>query len=231
MRRTFLSLVTFVAALGCSQLRATIYNDSIGDVFTGAGGGILDITSVEVTNNASDIFFTISLNGPIASPNDWGNYMVGIDSGPGGDTATPVGNPWSRPISMSGGMNYWLGSWVNGGGGAQLWTYSGSWSGPGAAAVESFGSQNFTIKASLAALGLSPGNSFNFDVYSSGADGNPGAIDSLSNPNQTINDWGVAYQNGPVSIYTVTPVPEPGLLSLVGLGGLILFQRVFRRRV
>ncbi|MFM8818595.1 MAG: hypothetical protein ACKOHI_12125, partial [Phycisphaerales bacterium] len=39
------------------------------------------------------------------------------------------GNGWGRPISMNspiGAMNYWLGSWVDGGGGAELRSFGGS---------------------------------------------------------------------------------------------------------
>lgn len=209
---------------------AAIYNDATGENFTGAGGGILDISSVEVTDTATDLIFKINLTGPIANPNDWGNYMVGIDSVVGGDTAAPVGNPWNRPITMSSGMDYWLGSWVNGGGGSQIWNYTTSWSGPVSGGI-SLDTSSLTITAPLLSLGLSAGQSFNFDVYSSGADGNPGAIDALANPNQTINDWGVAYDSGSlVYTYTVTPIPEPSALALIGLGGAVLARRLIRRK-
>lgn len=224
MKIRALALAVGLALASLNSVRATIYSDATGDTFF---GGILDIVQVEVTNSASDIFFTISLSASIANPNDWGNYMVGIDSVPGGDSSTPVGNPWSRPISMSSGMDFWLGSWVNGGGGRQLWQYSGSWSQINQTGV-SIGAQSVTFSASLANLGLNIGDTFNFDVYASGADGDPGAVDSLSNPNMTINDWNVPYQNGPVSSYTI--VAEPTAFALLGLGGLILLQRFVRRR-
>jgi hypothetical protein len=210
-----------------SGAQATTYNDATGDTFF---GGILDIASVEVTDNSTSLFFTINLNASISNPNDWGNYMIGIDIGAGGDTATPVGNPWNRPISMgAAGMDFWLGSWVNSGGGSQLWSYTGSWNNLSSAGV-TIGAQSVTITAPLASLGLSPGSTFNFDVYSSGADGNPGAVDSLSNPDQTISDWGNAYANGPVSQYTITAVPEPSAFALIGLGAIMLSRGWLRRQ-
>ena len=49
--------------------------------------------------------------------------MVGIDSVTGGATS---GNGWGRPISMSGGMDYWIGSWADSGTGQEVYHYSGS---------------------------------------------------------------------------------------------------------
>jgi hypothetical protein len=227
--KTTSSIASCLAALALSSapLQSAIYNDSVGDVFTGAGGGILDIVSVEVNNDLTDIFFTINLNGPIANPNDWGNYMVGIDSAAGGDSSTPVGNPWNRPIAMSGGMNYWFGSWVDGGGGRQLWEYDGGWSMINSAGV-TLGAQSLTFSATLADLGLSIGSTFNFDVYASGSSGDPGAIDSLANPNQTVGDWGDPYVSSMVVQYTV--IPEPTTAVLLGFGALLVVRRFIGRR-
>ena len=120
--KTFILTTAVVATLGFSA-HATTYLDTTGDTFTGAGGGILDITSVEVNNNATDLIFKINVAGdPVAT--DWGKYMIGIDSVAGGDTA---GDGWARPISMPSGMDYWVGSWVDSGNGAQLWQYTGAW--------------------------------------------------------------------------------------------------------
>ncbi len=222
---TSLTLAAAVLALIPLPARATNYTDATGETISSAN---IDISSVEVTNNATDIFFTINLNGSIATPNDWGNYMVGIDSVPGGDT---TGDPWIRSISMSSGMDYWIGSWVNGGGGSQLWNYSGSWSQLNTAGVTINGTQSFMVSESLSSLGLSAGNSFTFDVYTSGTGSGDGAIDALANPNQTIANWGDSYNSGAnVDTYTVTAVPEPASLALLGLGSLFVWGRIARRR-
>jgi len=102
--------------------QAVTYTDATGENFTGAGGGILDISSVEVTDTLTDLIFKINVTGdPVAA--DWGKYMIGINSTAGGDT---TGNGWGRPISISDGMDYWVGSWVDGANVAQLFKYTGT---------------------------------------------------------------------------------------------------------
>ncbi len=219
-------------AAASHQARATTFGDSTGENFTGAGGGILDITSVEVTDTATDLIFKINLAGdPVAT--DWGKYMVGIDSVPGGDTA---GNGWARPISMSSGMDYWIGSWVDFPNGAEVYNYTGSWAlqnatyaTPGGLMI-SKDTSSVTLTYPFASLGLSPGSSFNFDVYTSGGGGGDGAVDALANPSQSIADWGDPYDSVLQDTYTITVIPEPGTLALVGLGGLALVAGLRRRR-
>src|SRR5262245_62082194 len=100
--RTLLALA--IVALLAAPAAASTFTDPAGDTFTTAGGGILDILSLEVTNTATDISFRYTLNGDVVAT-DWGKYMIGIDSVAGGDTA---GNGWARPISMPApaGMDY-----------------------------------------------------------------------------------------------------------------------------
>ena len=238
MRNTLFLLAACAMAGANLSAQATIYGDATGDVFTGAGGGILDITSVEVTTTGSDMNFKINLAGdPVGT--DWGKYLIGIHTGAGGDT---VGNGWGRPISLSTGMNYWIGNWADSGNGEQLYQYTGAWNqinawgnfaGPGATAQFDAGfgvtkGLNFVnVQVPFAALGLGPTSTFSFDVYTAGGGGGDGAIDSLANPSQTISDWGNAYSSGLSVSYTV---PEPTALALLGLGGLVLGQRSFRRR-
>jgi hypothetical protein len=235
-----LSAVVFFAA-SANKLSATTYTDTTGDATVGGqlgapGSQILDITSVEVNNNASDLIFKVNLNGdPTVSGQDWGKYMVGIDSAAGGDTA---GNGWGRPISMSAGMDYWIGSWVDSGNGIENrnWTGSG-WNllaasyGPNAGNVSiSKNSSSVTLTVKLADLGLSPGNSFNFDVYSSGGGSTDGAVDALANPSQTIANWSDPYNSASPNVRSYTVVPEPSTFALLALGGLALVGVIRRRR-
>src|SRR5436190_14283758 len=220
-----------VLALAALPARADIYGDATGENFTTAGGGILDISSVEVTRTATDFIFKINLTGdPVAT--DWGEYMVGLDTTAGGG---PSGNGWGRPISMSSGMDYWIGGWADGGNGAELRTWNGSsWvlqsatylPNPDLLSV-SKDTSSVTLTLNYAGMGLTPTSVFNFDVYTSGGGGTDGAVDALANPGQSIADWSNAYDS---ALKDTFPVPEPSAAALLGLGGLAIVQRIYRRK-
>jgi hypothetical protein len=224
-------LLSGCAALLCAAaahagiLGSQTYTDSSNDIDPGlaTGGGTLDLLSMEVSNSATDIVFRLTVNGSV-NATDWGKFMIGISTGGPGDTA---GNGWGRPISMTsslGGMDYWVGSWVDGGGGAQLWNYSGSaWSGPGGLASYSFSGNQITYTMSLSSLGLSIGDTFFFDAFSSGGGGGDSAIDALANPNVSVNGWGGPYASSSNFSYTV--VPAPGAVALIGVAGLLARRR------
>jgi PEP-CTERM motif-containing protein len=217
-------LTALVIALCASSAQATVYNDNTGDTFTGAGGGILDIVSLEVTDNGTDISFKFTLVGDTEAT-DWGKYMVIIDSVAGGDTG---GNGWVRPINMASGADYWIGSWVDSGDGAELYNYGGSWSltqatyNPPPDILISNSTTTVTITTQLAAMGLGLNQSILLDAFTSGGGSGDGAIDSLGNPAQQVGDWGESSSAHPVQ-YTTTP--EPTTLGLLALGGLILIRR------
>src|SRR4051812_49323614 len=101
-----LAVAAAVALVTASPARATTYTDTATDTFTPTNPH-LDISSVDVTNDATNLTIAITLAGDIQSVN-WGKYCIGIDSVTGGRTA---GNGWGRPINMSSGMDYWFGSW------------------------------------------------------------------------------------------------------------------------
>ena len=177
---------------------AVTYNDSTGDIDPGIGdgSGTLDIVSVEVSHTASGVIFDLTVDGNL-STSDWGKFMIGIATG---DEGTTNGNGWDRPIYLDspiGGMNVWIGSWVDGGGGAQLYTYDGvAWQGPSSLTAFSFtpGAQSLvSFTAAEADLGLSIGDTFYFDVYSSGGMSTDSAVDALSNPNISVTAWDQSY--------------------------------------
>ena len=215
---------------------ADTYNDSTADIDAGIsnGGGTLDIVSMEVTHNATDLMFTLTVNGNITTT-DWGNFMIGIATGGSGTT---TGNGWSRPINLDSpisGMDFWIGSWVNAGGGSQLWSYNGAtWDGPGALGNYTMtpGAQStLSYTVALATLGLGNGDTFYFDAYSTGGGGSDSAVDALSNPNISITSWSEVYTSSlggdGLSSYTI---PEPATMSLLGLGALAAFGVRRRRR-
>lgn len=217
------------------------YSDATGDIDAGitTGGGTLDIVSMEVANTLSDITFTLTVNGNV-STTDWGNFMIGIATG--NSAGTPTGNGWNRPINLSspvGDMNYWIGSWVNTGGGSQLWNYNvllSSWSGPNALSgysITAGATSTIEYTLTLASLGLSVNDTFYFDAYTSGSGGSDSAVDSLANPNVSITSWGQTYTSSTTGssgngLNSYTVVPEPGTMALMGLG--IAALGVLRRR-
>ncbi|HWP40526.1 MAG TPA: hypothetical protein VNL70_06330, partial [Tepidisphaeraceae bacterium] len=215
--RVVLSFGSFTAAVALvPAARATVYTDTTGDQ-AGTDTAYVDIASVQVTNDASNIYFQINLAANIdnAGVTDWGNCHIGIDSVPGGSTGIVV--PWGQVFGLSSGMDFWLGSWVNFGGGSELQQYSsGAWTSLGAQPV-TLAPQSLTITIPLASLGLGDGSSFIFDVWSTfGVPGGQSAYDALSNPSLAVAEpWnGVPYDSstaGPggtplVSTYTVTNV-------------------------
>lgn len=232
--------VAVLAGLLAVSAGADIITDQTGDIDAGlsTGNGTLDIISMEVTHNATDLMFSLTLNGNI-STTDWGKFMIGIATG---GTGTTTGNGWGRPINLNspiGGMDFWIGSWVDSGGGAQLWSYSGAtWTGP--AALGSYtmtpGAQSvLAYTVALATLGLGNGDTLYFDAYASGGGGTDTAIDALSNPNVSVTSWDQTYTstNGGtgLSSYTISSsIPEPATMSLIGLGALSVLGLRRRRR-
>lgn len=220
-----------VAVLGCvwfpGTATAVVIPDSTGEEFS--NNAHLDVSSVEVTDDASNLTFKINLAGdPVAT--NWGKYMIGIDSAPGGDTGTN-GNGWGRPIRMSSGMDRWIGSWADFGTGQELYRFTGStWvrdrssadaTDPLPLPVVTNNSVSLTVP--LALLGLSGGEEITFDVYTGGGGGGDSANDASSNPGQSTTNWPGPYDSGTnVSTYTVA-VPEPG--ALVGIAALALLSR------
>ena len=210
MRNWFLGLyVWFWVGLAAAS---TVYNDTTGDIDAGIsdGGGTLDIVSLEMSHTATDLIFGLTVNGDFAG-NDWGKFMIGLATGGAGTTS---GNGWGRPISLDspiGGMNYWIGAWVDSGGGAELWSYDGAvWNGPSNLTAFSFttGAQSrVTTTVSMADLGLTGGDTFYLDVYASGGAATDSAYDALSNPNVSITTWDMAYTSRAgdtgLSVYTI----------------------------
>lgn len=233
------ALMALITVSHAAQGTNSPYTDASGDIDAGisTGGGTLDILGMEVTNNATDITFTLTLNGNI-STTDWGNFMIGISTG--STTNVNTGNGWNRPIQLNspiGGMDYWVGSWVNSGGGAQLWNYNGtSWSGPSALAGYSFNAgatSTITYTLTLASLGLSIDDVFYFDAYSSGSGGGDSAVDALANPSVSITSWGGPYTsevNPGTGLNSYQVVPEPSTYALLALSAMGFAGYVARRR-
>jgi hypothetical protein len=189
-------VATCLAACSAFAQTAVNYSDAVGEIAPGVGNHPhLDIASVDVTVDApgTGITFKLNLSGnPVAT--DWGKYMIGIRSNPGGAT---TGNGWGRPINMAGGMTHWVASWVDGGNGGEVWSRGIGWSNTGPAPTVTKDTSSVTIATTTAALGLTPGEVFSFDVYSSGGGGGDSAVDALSAAASSVSGWGGPYTTDP----------------------------------
>jgi hypothetical protein len=187
------------------------YTDATGEIHANVGNHPhLDITSVVVTVNAAatDVTIRINLQGsPLASGgSNWGKYLVGIRSGGGGSTTS---NGWGRPIYLASGMTRWIGTWADAAGDTcdgQIYSYSGSWSPAGAPTSVTKDATGITITTSVASLGMDPGETIAFDVYTSGGGGGDSAVDALSAAASSITGWG-----GPFTTSVVGGTPNPAL--------------------
>jgi hypothetical protein len=216
-------LLVLMVASGLFNARAASYNDpgGVGD-FTG-GNSDLDISSVVLNNDATTLTFTINLGGNPMNAT-WYNYYIGISrnlfSGVGGNLNGSGG--WGKNVQMStGGMDYFVGAYPSFSG-YSLLTWSGSaWTTTTGTASQN--SSSVTIPISLAALGLSPGNSFTFDVWTSDT-GSDTVLDALSSG--TPMSWNSnPWDTGANALSYTVQVPEPASGALLLLGSLILVSR------
>lgn len=228
-----MSLLGFWAA---TSMQAAIYADAVADTVGGAGH-YMDIGSVEVTNDSLNLYFKLStVDNATFVADTFARFMVGFDTGTGGDSAA---NAWSNLITMPG-MDFFGGGFTDSGSGSAINFHSsalGAWpewqSGDNtwvaySAAVGDSTGVSFSVP--LAALGLSVGDSFNFDVYTGWSAGYAMDAVGLNDGTLTQNDWASAYDSGSnVLSYTVSAVPEPSL-SALSLGLATVFLVFLRRR-
>jgi hypothetical protein len=224
--RTAIALA-LVAGLASAASASVTYTDAQNDLFDN-GFGHIDITDVVVSHDATNITFQINVRDSLSATN-WGKYMIAIDTGAAGGSST---NGWSRPINWAAGngMDWWIGTWADGGSGGELRptgnevpagamfaTYLSNFPG----SVTSSGNTQ-TIVVSRATLGLSGNDTFRFDVMSSGGGGGDPGVDHLSVAGQATPGWGTASTSGNFLSYTI---PSPGALALAGIGGLVAARR------
>jgi hypothetical protein len=238
MKKILLSSVA-AAVLAVGTTNAQLISDAIGDIDAGisTGGGTLDIVSMEVLSTSSDVTFNLTVNGDV-STTDWGNFMIGIATG--NTAGTTTGNGWARPINLDspiGGMNYWIGSWVNGApaGGAQLWSYDGtSWAeqtllAPGISLTAGAQSQ-ISLTMPLSSIGITAPTLIYFDAYSSGSGAGDTSIDALSNPNVAVTAWDQVYTSNLANGISSATVPEPSTYALLALSAAAVGGYMARRR-
>ena len=213
---------------------ADVYTDSGSDLasfFVGEGFNHLNILQVEITNDASFLYVSITVDEDLDAVS-WGKYNIGINTGVNAGSSTDA---WGRNITWGNGITHFVGSWADDGGsgvGGELHAFDGSaWGmldatyGAGVDIIgddsgHAAGVQSYAI--SLAALGLGVGDTFGFDVVSTGGGFDPG-VDHLSLAGEATDGWGTGSTSGAFLSYTV--VPTPSSMALLGLGGLVAGRR------
>ena len=113
-----------------------------------------------------------------------------------------------------------MGSWIDGdvGGGVSRMNGSGEWIGTGGATpMVDWDGDRITYRMALVDLGLELGDTFNFDIGTTGGGDNDPAIDLLST-NVMQPGWGGG-SSSPMA-YSYTVIPSPGAFSLVLVCGL-----------
>ena len=248
--KTIISVTSVLAALTLAMLPAKAQVTYTGSGFSNGGAAATDgagISSVVVNNTASDITFTINSS---AIQSAYIFFAIDIQNGAGGYTV--LSNPiWagSPTLGISTGETAVLndnagtfGAYTYGGG---IWTQNAGGAVTGGGPTFNY----VTMTVPLSSLGLSVGNSFNFDVvstFTSWQNGSPqsayGALDTATTPAETDGSYtpwnptvATFYDSATATgstfsstIYTVA-VPEPATLALLS-GGVILLL-VQRRRV
>jgi hypothetical protein len=204
---------TLVAASLASTTGAAIYTDSTFDLFDN-GFDNLDIASVNVSDDGVNLTIAVTTRGF----QNWTKYMMYFDTAAGGTSS----NGWGRPVNLTSDIERYIGSWVDApSDNAQFWSWGGSWNQTGTL-TNSVAGNTVTWTMSLAALGVNAGDTFYFDIATSGGGNDPG-VDHLSRGDAATPGWGTASTSGNFLAYTT--VPTPGALALLGVAGMISRRR------
>jgi hypothetical protein len=192
---TVLGLVSFLNF----SAQARVYSDASSDLFDN-GFANLDITSVEVTNDASNLTFTVTVRGF----SYWTKYLIGIRTAVAASSST-TGNLWGRNNTYAEGINFQIASWVDNGGGVGFSQYaSNAWASTSGASIDltQIVSNKVSWTVSLASLGLSLGDTFKFDVGTTGGGGGDPFVDVASRGDASTSGWGNASTGGALISYT-----------------------------
>ncbi len=196
-----------------------IFQDAQYDLFDKSLGN-LDITSVWVESNATDITFSVTTR----EFQSWTKYMIFLETTIGGGTGT---NPWNRPIDLSGAqIDYFVGSGVDQSSNNSQFVANNFLGWDWASAtnfsnVQSGNTVSWTM--SLASMNLFVGSVISFDVATTGGGQNDPGVDHLSRNVIATTGWGNPSVAGPFLTYTV--VPGPGAFALLGFAGLVSRRR------
>ncbi len=192
-------LATALIGAAMGQAMAVRFEDAIGDInapMTTYGNANVDLVSLAITDNGTDLTVTFTTNGAAINSPDWIKCVMAIRRGVGPlNTALTTG--WPRNFNLVGGSDTWLGGWVDGAFGGFEWrVYNGTnWGGgtpfaatwlptPGMFSTTNLNTVSYTIP--LATVGLAAGDTFHFDASPTGGDDDDGAWDPIGTIEQQI---------------------------------------------
>lgn len=213
------SSLVFVASASAGFDHSDTFTDSQNDLFDN-GLSNLDITQVTISQLVDGgsvyIDFAITTRGMA----DWTKYMVFINH----DNQGAESNPWNRPIGLNGqASSAFIGSWINGEGGNQLWSLLGDQWMNIMTLPQSVNWISNTVHLGFRVSGEMAGKTLNFDAVTSGGGGNDPGVDHLSRSDMATSGWGSGSVAGQFKSFTV--IPAPGALALLGLAGLARSRR------
>lgn len=233
--KTVLGLAAVAALAGAASAHTT-YLDPFGmssDVdpfFLNQGFHHLDLAAAEVFNAGGVFQFEVLVDADIAATN-WGKFLVAIDTIPGQGRTD---NAWGRNVQWGGGADFFVGSWVDGGGGAEVYGANpGGWSllgatynpGPQPLSVDlsdaAAGVWRLTLNQAL--LGVTPGQIIGLDIVTTAGGTTDPGVDHLSLGTIATPDWNTGSVGGAFLEYEVEPAP--GSIAVLGIAGLIAGRR------
>jgi len=211
MTNTHRSIALMLSIAGAAGAHAGTYLDAQFDLFDN-GLANLDIASVDVSNTATHITFTVETRGYA----NWTKYLFFFNSGAANQTGT---NAWNRPLNMNGQtIDHFIGSWVDAPDtNAQNWSYNGAWNLDFTFSNDQSDTGNNRVSWTvlLSDLGLVIGSSLLFDVGTSGGGDGDTTVDLLSRDDQATDWWTNPATSGEFRKYDV--IPAPGSAALLGL--------------
>jgi len=222
MKLSIKSMMFATMAFSAVAANAVVFTDATGDFgapMNTYGNPNFDVSSLEITNDLTNIVFKFTVNNANITSPDWHKFFVLLNDGTG---PTSGSNGWGRNIALAGGATAWMGGWVDGGGGGQGFTYNGAWNNNNGVTIALSGS-TATYTASLSSLGLSIGDTFTFDAGTTGNNGDHGAWDlvSLATPSAAgPTDFVTSNSNLQYSV-----VPEPATMTAMAMGAAALLRR------
>jgi len=183
------------------------FNDTSGDVYADLGPHY-DLTSVKLSNDATNLYIDLQTNGPINAGGDTGNgeYVFLFNTRSGGSTS----NPWGRAINATVQHDFFIGSWPDGGGGTLIYERtSNSWQLRGSVGLDLSGNATGLMRYTIpiASLEIGIGATFTFDAVATGGDSSDPGFDHLSNPAVATPNGSTPSTPGPYLSYTLQSVP------------------------